>query len=58
MFVSNSVAFSSLVADVAPAAPQRTEDRYQGDPVARQGAGYDVVEGASDEDAWNLTDRE
>jgi S-DNA-T family DNA segregation ATPase FtsK/SpoIIIE len=44
--------------DVAPAAPQRTEDRYRGDPVAQQGAGYDVVEGASDEDAWNLTDRE
>jgi len=44
--------------DVAPAAPQHTEDRYHGDPVAQQGAGYDVVEGASDEDAWNLTDRE
>jgi S-DNA-T family DNA segregation ATPase FtsK/SpoIIIE len=34
------------------------DDRYSGDPVAEQTSGYDEVEGVSDEDAWNLTDRE
>ncbi|MEO7123474.1 MAG: DNA translocase FtsK [Lacisediminihabitans sp.] len=40
------------------AAPQQTDDRYQGDPVAQHTSGYDEVEGSSDEDAWNLTNRE
>jgi S-DNA-T family DNA segregation ATPase FtsK/SpoIIIE len=35
-----------------------TVDRYAGDPVAEQTSGYDEVDGSSDEDAWNLTDRE
>ncbi len=43
-----------LRGDDAPAA----EPMYQGDPVAEMTSGYDEVEAASDEDAWNLTDRE
>ncbi|MDQ1578089.1 MAG: segregation ATPase FtsK/SpoIIIE, family, partial [Microbacteriaceae bacterium] len=35
-----------------------TADRYSGDPVGDLTSGYDEVEGSSDEDAWNLTDRE
>jgi S-DNA-T family DNA segregation ATPase FtsK/SpoIIIE len=35
-----------------------TADRYSGDPVGDATSGYDEVEGSSDEDAWNLTDRE
>jgi DNA segregation ATPase FtsK/SpoIIIE, S-DNA-T family len=47
----------------APAAQQaqpagQSDDRYDADPVAAQTSGYDEVEGSSDEDAWNLTDRE
>ena len=41
----------------SPAAGQQ-DDRYDADPVAAQTSGYDEVEGSSDEDAWNLTDRE
>jgi len=33
-------------------------DQYAGDPVARMTEGYPEVEGGSDEDAWQLTDRE
>ncbi|GAA1445474.1 FtsK/SpoIIIE family DNA translocase [Leifsonia poae] len=33
-------------------------DQYAGDPVARMTEGYPEVEGTSDEDAWQLTDRE
>ncbi|HEY8282353.1 MAG TPA: DNA translocase FtsK, partial [Leifsonia sp.] len=33
-------------------------DPYDGDPVARMTEGYPEVEGGSDEDAWQLTDRE
>ncbi len=39
-------------------APHQADDRYRGDPVAQQTSGYDEVEGPSDEDAWNLTNRE
>jgi S-DNA-T family DNA segregation ATPase FtsK/SpoIIIE len=46
---SNSAASSTQAA---------TADRYSGDPVGDLTSGYDEVEGSSDEDAWNLTDRE
>ncbi|MET4781991.1 DNA translocase FtsK [Glaciihabitans sp. UYNi722] len=35
-----------------------TDDRYSADPVGDMTTGYDEVDGSSDEDAWNLTDRE
>jgi S-DNA-T family DNA segregation ATPase FtsK/SpoIIIE len=34
------------------------DDQYGGDPVARMTEGYPEVEGDSNEDAWQLTDRE
>ncbi|WP_345761400.1 FtsK/SpoIIIE family DNA translocase [Diaminobutyricibacter sp. McL0608] len=34
------------------------DDPYDGDPVARMTEGYPEVEGDSNEDAWQLTDRE
>jgi S-DNA-T family DNA segregation ATPase FtsK/SpoIIIE len=43
--------------DDAPASSGNA-DRYGADPVGDMTTGYDEVEGASDEDAWNLTDRE
>jgi S-DNA-T family DNA segregation ATPase FtsK/SpoIIIE len=46
-----------LRGDDTPTAPAEQE-RYSGDPVAEMTSGYDEVEAASDEDAWNLTDRE
>jgi S-DNA-T family DNA segregation ATPase FtsK/SpoIIIE len=46
-----------LRGDDVPAAPAAQES-YPGDPVAEMTSGYDEVEAASDEDAWNLTDRE
>ncbi|HEY0259279.1 MAG TPA: DNA translocase FtsK [Lacisediminihabitans sp.] len=41
-----------------PAEASGSADRYSGDPVADMTTGYDEDEGSSDEDAWNLTDRE
>ncbi len=35
-----------------------SDDQYAGDPVARMTEGYPEVEGDSNEDAWQLTDRE
>jgi S-DNA-T family DNA segregation ATPase FtsK/SpoIIIE len=45
-------------APAAQAAPPAAEDRYGADAVAESTSGYDEVEVSSDEDAWNLTDRE
>jgi S-DNA-T family DNA segregation ATPase FtsK/SpoIIIE len=43
----------------APAAAAGdADDPYGGDPVARMTEGYPEVEGDSNEDAWQLTDRE
>jgi S-DNA-T family DNA segregation ATPase FtsK/SpoIIIE len=45
-------------ATAAPAGLHDADDQYAGDPVARMTEGYPEVEGGSDEDAWQLTDRE
>ncbi|MFF1573294.1 DNA translocase FtsK 4TM domain-containing protein [Leifsonia sp. NPDC058292] len=47
-------------ASAAPpaASPDHGGDQYAGDPVARMTEGYPEVEGDSNEDAWQLTDRE
>ncbi|MHA6694756.1 FtsK/SpoIIIE family DNA translocase [Homoserinimonas sp. A520] len=42
----------------APPAAQPPADRYGADAVAESTSGYDEVEVSSDEDAWNLTDRD
>ncbi len=42
----------------AGAATSDYGDQYAGDPVARMTEGYPEVEGDSNEDAWQLTDRE
>ncbi|HEU4808045.1 MAG TPA: DNA translocase FtsK, partial [Homoserinimonas sp.] len=42
----------------SPPPPAASDDRYGADPVAESTSGYDEVEVSSDEDAWNLTDRE
>ncbi|GHD49983.1 DNA translocase FtsK [Mycetocola manganoxydans] len=39
-------------------APSTTDDRYAGDKVEEQFAGYDEEEGDSDEDAWQLTGKD
>ncbi|CAN5184536.1 DNA translocase FtsK [soil metagenome] len=47
-----------LRGDDGPAASSESAARYDNDPVAQMTTGYDVVEGASQDDAWNLTGRE
>jgi S-DNA-T family DNA segregation ATPase FtsK/SpoIIIE len=55
---------ATLRGDVAPtpapaaASSTASDDRYGADPVAESTSGYDEVQVSSDEDAWNLTDRE
>ena len=51
----------AVASSTAPAqAPVSTvsDDRYSADPVGDLTSGYDEVDRSSDEDAWNLTDRE
>src|SRR5690554_2272483 len=45
-------------APTAPPAAQPSTDHYGPDAVAESTRGFDDVEVSSDEDAWNLTDRE
>lgn len=45
-------------ASPAPSAPDGSDDRYGGDPVADHTRGYPEVEADSSEDAWDLTGRE
>ena len=45
-------------APAAQAPAPVADDRYDADPVAESTSGYDEVEVSSDEDAWNLTDRD
>jgi len=54
---------AKLRGDVASApatspAASANDDRYGSDPVAESTSGYPEVEASSDEDAWNLTDRD
>lgn len=42
----------------ASSASSQSDERYAGDQVDAQFDGYDVVEGESDEDAWQLTGKE
>ncbi|MFF1634778.1 DNA translocase FtsK 4TM domain-containing protein [Leifsonia sp. NPDC058248] len=51
-------ASGSASTTVQQSAAHDTYDQYAGDPVARMTEGYPEVEGTSDEDAWQLTDRE
>jgi S-DNA-T family DNA segregation ATPase FtsK/SpoIIIE len=45
-------------AKAAGDAEPQAQDPYDGDPVARMVEGYPEVDGPSNEDAWQLTDRE
>ncbi|SDH45012.1 DNA segregation ATPase FtsK/SpoIIIE, S-DNA-T family [Leifsonia sp. 98AMF] len=49
---------SAALGPAAGAGDAEIDDRYGNDPVAAMTAGYPEVEGDSDEDAWQLTDRE
>jgi S-DNA-T family DNA segregation ATPase FtsK/SpoIIIE len=44
--------------DGAPVQDAPSADRYSADPVGDMTSGYDEVDGSSNEDAWQLTDRE
>ena len=44
--------------DAPEAAPAESPAAAPSDPVQDMTRGYPEVEGSSDEDAWNLTDRE
>ena len=56
---SHSAISGSSISGSAPTAVAAIGgDRYGADPVAEMTSGYDEVEAPSDEDAWNLTDRE
>jgi S-DNA-T family DNA segregation ATPase FtsK/SpoIIIE len=52
------VGASAALGPAAGAGDAEIDDRYGNDPVAAMTAGYPEVEGDSDEDAWQLTDRE
>ncbi|GAA3743448.1 DNA translocase FtsK [Leifsonia bigeumensis] len=45
-------------AEQLPAVLAKLRGEEPADPIADATSGYDEVEGSSDEDAWNLTDRE
>src|SRR5690606_25352600 len=49
---------TTAAAPSAPATAPAGDDRYGVDPVAESTSGYPEVEASSDEDAWNLTDRD
>jgi S-DNA-T family DNA segregation ATPase FtsK/SpoIIIE len=49
---ANAQAAAAHQADVRP------DPRYAGDPVAKMSEGYPEEDGSSDEDAWQLTDRD